>query len=80
MPLTTGTKVGPYDIQQPLGEGGMSACGPRVAPQARSASGWGCPPPLAGCFRCGQLRRGLAVARTRDSGAKGEGPTRIEKS
>jgi hypothetical protein len=38
MPLTPGTRLGPYEVIAPLGAGGMSACGrgeraQRVEPQ-----------------------------------------------
>jgi hypothetical protein len=45
MPLTTGTRLGPYEILSALGAGGMSACGHAEARAEASASetrrGWG---------------------------------------
>ena len=42
MPLTAGTRLGPYEILAPIGAGGMSACGHAEREGARRhAWGWG---------------------------------------
>jgi hypothetical protein len=40
MTLTSGTRLGPYEVIAPLGAGGMSACGHAGAPSAAPALGW----------------------------------------
>ena len=45
MPLTSGTRLGSYEVISALGAGGMSACGPRAErvgePRRASALGVG---------------------------------------
>jgi hypothetical protein len=52
MPLTAGTKLGPYEILSLLGAGGMSACGHAAPPRRisdRAALGVG---PQRHCRQC----------------------------
>ena len=41
MPLTAGTRIGPYEIIAPIGAGGMSACGPASERSETSRHGAG---------------------------------------
>ena len=79
MALTTGTRLGHYEVVSSLGAGGAPAAAPSERSESKR-SAWGCPPPLVAQRTGDQLRRGLAVTPMERSRAEAEGPTRSEKS
>jgi len=67
MPLSVGTRIGPYDVAALIGAGRMSACGHAGVPSAAAALGWRAEP-----------RTSESEARHQRQFRVGWGPTRSE--